>query len=169
MLIQAVRNAGGTKVEEKHDNSEELKETSLDKSDDIESTTPLQPPELEDSSSDEEDSKVNEYTTPLMSAEEAEPQSEEEKGPVEEEVELKGTSYNEKKLTREHKLRLLVTKGCVIAISCAVLVVCVVLASVLQHDYSSCDDAAEWVVEPSLLHSSLLLPTPTPVFIQPAS
>ena len=165
LLMQAVKTAGGTSVEKKLDIDEENKEMSLDKSEDIELSSLSQPPE--DSSSDEEeDREGTEYTTPLMSAEEAEPQSEEEEGPIAEKVELKETSYNEKKLTREHKLRLLVTKGCVIAVSCTVLVVGVVLAGVLRHDYSSCD---EWVVETSLLHSSLLLPTPTPVFVQPAS
>ena len=70
------------------------------------------------------------------------------------------TNCSVKKLAREHKLRLLVTKGCVIVISCSVLVVGVVLAGVLQHDYSSCDD----VVEGTTLH--LPLPTPTPISLQ---
>lgn len=63
--------------------------------------------------------------------------SEEEEG---EDIEdRQDTDSVEKELSRRHKLRLLVSKGSVIVVSCAVLLVGVVLAAILHHDYSSCE------------------------------
>ena len=63
--------------------------------------------------------------------------SEEEEG---EDIEdRQDTDSIEKELSRRHKLRLLVSKGSMIVVSCAVLLVGVVLAAILHHDYSSCE------------------------------
>ena len=75
-----------------------------------------------------------------------------------------------------HKLRLLVTKGSVMVVSCSVLVVGVVLAAVLNYDYSICeieDASFQLSVLPTTFHSTSSsvcvlcsatpLPSPTPV------
>ena len=128
----------------------------------------------EDSCADETNSEAVESTAPLISEGEADSVEEEKK---------KEAEYNEEKITRKHKIKLLLTKACVVVVSCCVLVVGVVLAGVLRYDYSLCDEDDSCSLQLSSLlptatqsstlytsssHSAtflsrtLLLPTPTP-------
>lgn len=127
LCIQAVINAGGRvePEEKKSESDEDLSSTKEgERGDTTGSVTSL---ESEESFTSEEitvDSVV-----PLM--------SEEEEG--DSNIKKEEADSDIKELTRRHKLRLLVSKGSVIVVSCAVLLVGVVLAAVLHHDYSSCE------------------------------
>lgn len=115
-----------------------------------------------------DDSAIIDSAVPLMSEEE----EEEEEGDIDVRNEAECI---EKELSRRHKLRLFVSKGSVIIMSCAVLVVGVVIAAVLRYDYSSCeleelvDDLATVVSSAGAVYSTSgvtamprPLPTPTP-------
>ena len=170
--IQAVRNAGGKSEKEEDVEQEEQKELDdMEEIETVESNSQESPSsELEDSCLDESDIEEIESTAPLISDEEAEAGMEE----------GKKVGYGEERLTREHKMKLLLTKGSVIVVSCLVLLVGVVLAGVLRYDYSLCDsedmDVHLSSPVPTPLHSTsrysrssvslayrtLPLPTPTP-------
>ena len=77
------------------------------------------------------------FTSDEIAVDSAVPLMSEEEGDID--VREEEADSVEKELTRRHKLRLLVSKGSVIVVSCAVLLVGVVLAAVLHHDYSSCE------------------------------
>jgi hypothetical protein len=92
----------------------------------------------------------------------------EERGDVEMRKEADGV---EKELSRRYKLRLLVSKGSVIVVSCTVLLVGVVLAAILRHDYSSCeldalaieDSLSVVVSSTAAMYSGTPGPAPTPI------
>lgn len=134
----------------------------------IEPTDLESPPELEeDSYLNESDMEGVESAVPLLSNDE-----------VGTDIKncVKERDRAEEKLTRVHKLRLLLTKGSVMVVSCSVLVVGVVLAAVLKYDYSICkieDTNLQLSVLPTTFHSTTsriclfcrttLQPSPTPM------
>lgn len=167
-----MRNAGGkTEREEQSNETEHPQELDLKgEREVIESTTDLESPleQDEDSYLDESYIEEVESTAPLLSDEEA--------GRDIQDL-MKEIDYAEEKLTRGHKLRLMLTKGSVVVASCSVLVVGVVLAAVLHYDYSICEiEDTSLQLLTTTLHSTsssiclvcrtTLLPSPTPATLQ---
>ena len=149
-----MKNAGGHIEAEEKKSNEDLE---LDVNKEGDARGSISSSESDESSieatSDEVDSAV-----PLMSEEE------------ESDIDVKkAVDSFEKELSRRHKLRLVVSKGSVIVVSCAVLLVGVVLAAVLHHDYSSCEleeeamASASALVSSAALHSTSATPLPTPI------
>ena len=96
------------------------------------------------SSEEDSDNEEVESTTPLISD-----------GETETEIDaVKNVDFSEARLAKRHKLKLVLSKGSVVVVSCSVLVVGVVLAGVIHLDYSSC-----WPDPGGCLQVSALLPT----------
>ena len=122
-------NAGGH-IEKKSESDEDLE---LDESKDGEksdTTGSITSSDSEESSSGAtSDDIMIDSAVPLMSEEEGDDN-------IEERNEAESI---EKELLRRHKLRLVVSKGSMIVVSCAMLLVGVVLAAILHYDYSICE------------------------------
>ena len=165
--VQAVINAGG-QIEKKSESGEDLEQLGEGKeggkSDAVTGSIASSEGSEESNGATNDDIAID-STVPLM--------SEEEEEETEEDVQVRKEADNiEKELTKQHKLRLLVSKGSMIIVSCGVLVVGVVLAAILHYDYSSCEfeDSLSVVVSPitavystgSIAGTTAPLPTPTP-------
>ena len=164
--VQAVINAGG-QIEKKSESDEDLEQLGEGKEgekDDAVTGSIASSEGSEESNGATNDDIAIDSTVPLMSEEE-----EETEGDVQ--VRKEADSI-EKELTKQHKLRLLVSKGSMIIVGCGVLVVGVVLAAILHYDYSSCEfeDSLSVVVSlttavystGSIAGTTAPLPTPTP-------
>ena len=145
-----MRNVGGKSENsmEVKDETENQQELDLKGREVIEPTDLKSPLELEeDSSLNESDVEGVESTAPLLSNNETGTDNKC----------VKETDCTDEKLTRGHKLRLLLSKGSVMVVSCSVLVVGVVLAAVLNYDYSICeieDTNFQTSVLPTTFHST---------------
>ncbi len=136
-------NAGGhiEKKPESDEDSEQLDETKEGEKEG-DATGSIASANSEESIGATSDDIAIDSAIPLMSEEEGEGGG----GDVEVRKETDGV---EKELSRRHKLRLLVSKGSVIVVSCTMLLVGVVLAAILHYDYSSCE-LDELAIEDSL-------------------
>ena len=153
-----MRNAGGKVETEKEEDGENKlnhdQEVEMEvKTEEREAKESISSSE-EDSCLDESDNEEVELTAPLISDGEKE----------EEIVEEKNIDCSEVRLTKRHKLRLLLSKGSVVVVSCSMLLVGVVLGGVLHHDYSSCDPD-----QVSSLQVSSLPPTAAILYSTPCS
>lgn len=162
-----MRNASGKSESSKDIEDETENQQGLDlkgEGEVIEPTDLKSPPELEEEDSCLSDSDIEEVESiaPLLSDEETGTDMK------------KNSDFGEEKQTvRGCKLRLLLTKGSVMIVSCSVLMVGVVLAAVLNYDYSICEIEDTNLQQMSTtFHSTsssvcrtttLLLPSPTPV------